>query len=286
MNKVTTIHLNGKAYQMEESAYDMLRTYLDDARAKLENNPDKDEILQDVEQAMAEKCNAYLNQNKNVLTQSEIENVIREMGPVEDDASQSETKENSSQKETVDSKKKLYKIKEGAMILGVCNGIAAYFDIDVTLVRIVCVALTILTGGGWVAAYIIAALIIPYAHTAEQHAAAHGTAFNAQELIDHAKKNYADMKANKNNWKREWRENKRKWKREMRQNMYYGQSYDYHYHHRSSFWETIGSIFWLAVIVLFFVFLYHHVPATRPALDHVYTVLTDLWYRFLNWLQK
>ena len=38
--------------------------------------------------------------------------------------------------------KKLYKSQDNRMICGVCGGIAEYFNIDVTLVRLICVFLT------------------------------------------------------------------------------------------------------------------------------------------------
>lgn len=56
--------------------------------------------------------------------------------------------------------KRLYRIEEGKQIAGVCGGIAEYFDIDPTLVRIAWVILAFCAGGGLLA-YIIAALIMP-----------------------------------------------------------------------------------------------------------------------------
>ena len=56
--------------------------------------------------------------------------------------------------------KKLYKIKNGAMITGVCNGVAAYFNVDVSLVRLAAVLLACFTGVG-IVAYIAAAVILP-----------------------------------------------------------------------------------------------------------------------------
>jgi phage shock protein C len=45
-------------------------------------------------------------------------------------------------------------------IAGVCGGIAEYFKIDPTLVRVITVALALLFGGGLIA-YLLAWLIIP-----------------------------------------------------------------------------------------------------------------------------
>lgn len=58
--------------------------------------------------------------------------------------------------------KKLYKSNQNRMIDGVCGGIAEYFGIDPTLIRLGAVLLTC-AGGSGVLAYIIAAVIIPRA---------------------------------------------------------------------------------------------------------------------------
>ena len=56
--------------------------------------------------------------------------------------------------------KKLYRSKKDKMVGGVCGGLADYFDIDPTLVRVAWVLFT-LAGGSGILAYIIAWIIIP-----------------------------------------------------------------------------------------------------------------------------
>jgi phage shock protein PspC (stress-responsive transcriptional regulator) len=90
--------------------------------------------------------------------------------------------------------KRLYQIRAGAMLSGVCAGLAAYLNIDVTIVRILFVVLTVLTGGLWILVYIAMMLVVPFANTGEEHAAAAGTPYNAQEVIDRAKKHYGEFK--------------------------------------------------------------------------------------------
>lgn len=58
--------------------------------------------------------------------------------------------------------KKLYRIRENSVLAGVCTGLADYFGLDVTLIRLAWVAFCILGGSGLLA-YILAALIIPSA---------------------------------------------------------------------------------------------------------------------------
>ena len=56
--------------------------------------------------------------------------------------------------------KRLYKSRDDRMLSGVCGGIAEYFDIDPTLVRLGW-ALFCALGGSGILVYIIAAVIIP-----------------------------------------------------------------------------------------------------------------------------
>ena len=56
--------------------------------------------------------------------------------------------------------KKVYKSSTNKMLAGVCGGIADYFGIDATWVRLAWVIFS-MTGGAGVLAYIVAALIIP-----------------------------------------------------------------------------------------------------------------------------
>lgn len=57
--------------------------------------------------------------------------------------------------------KRLYRIKEDKMIAGVCSGLAEYFDIDPTIMRLAWVVFAFFAGGG-VIAYLIGMIIIPY----------------------------------------------------------------------------------------------------------------------------
>src|ERR1700759_4595500 len=83
MQKVITINLNGNAYQVDEAGYSALLTYLDGAQRQLLDNPDRAEIIADLEQAIADKCRAFLGPHKTVVTSDEGDHIIREMGPVD-----------------------------------------------------------------------------------------------------------------------------------------------------------------------------------------------------------
>ncbi len=56
--------------------------------------------------------------------------------------------------------KRLYRTKNGRKIAGVCNGLAEYFDIDPTIVRLAWIIFAFCFGSG-ILAYIIAMIVIP-----------------------------------------------------------------------------------------------------------------------------
>ena len=56
--------------------------------------------------------------------------------------------------------KKLYRSRTNRKFLGVCGGLAEYFDIDATVLRLIWTLAVVCAGVG-VIAYLVAALIIP-----------------------------------------------------------------------------------------------------------------------------
>jgi phage shock protein C len=69
-------------------------------------------------------------------------------------------------------RKRLVRPREGRKVAGVCMGLAEYFDLDVTLVRLVTLVIAICTGVGFLA-YIIGWIVMPEEpHLLPAHAAA------------------------------------------------------------------------------------------------------------------
>lgn len=222
MQKVVSISLNGIAYQLEEPGYNQLRTYLERAESRLKDSPDRTEVMNDLEQAIGEKCARVLSPHKTVVNEAEIARIIEEMGPVETaeekaaGAAPEGTTEQAPPYVGPQPRKRLFNIREGAMWAGVCNGIAAYLNVDVTWVRLAFVLITIFSWGGMFFVYIALAFIVPTAETAEDRAAAFGMPFNTEELIGRAKKNFEKFGSDYR-WRREWRRQQRHWNRQWHQ---------------------------------------------------------------------
>jgi phage shock protein PspC (stress-responsive transcriptional regulator) len=96
------------------------------------------------------------------------------------------------------------------MLSGVCNGLAAFLNVDVTVVRLLFVIITFATFGAWILAYVIMALFIPYADTPEDRAAAYGLRLKAQEFLDQANLHQARARSE---WRRHWKRQQRAWRR-------------------------------------------------------------------------
>lgn len=181
MNKIIAVSLNGNAFQIDEEGYNALRDYIDRAEAKLRDSADKREVIADLEQAIADKCAAVLRPHKNVVTASEMTEILSAIGPVQTADGQSIEVESPSLQpsgpKSVRSewpRRRLYRIREGAKWAGVCTGIAAYADLDVYVVRVFVVIATILTGifPGLIV-YAGVAIIVPVAYSDSELAAAY-----------------------------------------------------------------------------------------------------------------
>lgn len=239
MKKVVNVNLSGNAYQLEEDGFETLTEYLDSARLRLKGNPDLEEIMSDLEQSVADKIDRFLGPKKNVVSTEEVEQIVEEMGPVDssidDDVGAGEgASRSSASKEGPDdeaAERKLYKLTSDRekMLTGVCAGLAAYFGMDVSIVRIIFVALTFATSGFVILVYLGLALILPEAKTPQQHAAAYGAPFDARDVIDRAKSKFNDMRNGK-----EWRSQRRYWNR----------------HARNAGFDGLGSVLGLVVVGL------------------------------------
>ena len=153
-----TARLNRSSLQFEEAAYARLESYLAEAARTLDGNPDQQEILGDLEQAVADQCARRMRPEQGPVTLAELEPALEEIGSVQvpgvstasDQASRAATRP-------------LQQVSEGAVISGVCQGLARYFGLNVTALRVFAVLLLFLSGGGMILVYFALMLLMPYA---------------------------------------------------------------------------------------------------------------------------
>lgn len=208
MRKITVVSLGGNAYQLEDGAHAAIGAYLDRAARALALNPDRAEILSDLEQAIADKCDSFLGKHKTVICESEAAQIVREMGPVQGHDAGAATADAFAAREAVDDwisagaasgatmthrRRRLMRLPGEGMMGGVCSGFGAYFDIDVVWVRLVFVLLLLATGGVWFFVWLAMLIVMPAARTPEQIASARGDALSAREVMEMARQKSADV---------------------------------------------------------------------------------------------
>jgi phage shock protein PspC (stress-responsive transcriptional regulator) len=218
MQKVVHASLHGNAFALEEAGYEALQAYLARAAAQLAADPDRDEILGDLEQAIADKCARHLGPHKSVVTAAEMQQVLDEMGPVGTPAEVGpEAPAAPRAPPAGEPVRRLYRVLEGGKLAGLCNGLGAYLGVDANLVRAAFVVLALLTHGAWLLVYLVLVFVVPAAGTPEERAAARGLPFSAQELIDEAKRHYASLEQElRGPWAR-WRDGWRAQRHQRRQ---------------------------------------------------------------------
>lgn len=153
-----TVSLNRSTLQFDEAAFARLEHYLAESASLLEGDPDPQEILGDLEQAIADQCLRRMGPQQYVVTLAELEPALEEIGTVQVPGATGST-----ERATRDATRPLQQVSEGALISGVCLGLARYFQLDVTLLRIIAVLLLFGTGGGMIVVYLAMMLLLPYA---------------------------------------------------------------------------------------------------------------------------
>src|SRR5262245_18556071 len=141
-----TVSLNRSTLQFDEAAYARLEQYLAESASLLEGDPDPQEILSDLEQAVADQCTRRMAADQTVVTLAQLAPALEEIGSVQ--VPNGATAPEPSPDARRDAARPLWQVSEGAVISGVCQGIARYFGLNVTLLRVVAVLLFFGTGGG------------------------------------------------------------------------------------------------------------------------------------------
>lgn len=174
-----TASLNRITLQFEEAAFTRLEAYFAEAGRTLEGNPDSAEILGDLEVAVADQCMKRMQPGQSVITLAELQPALDEIGSVQAPGATSGPEQ--APRPTT---RPLQQVSEGAWISGVCQGLARYFDIDVTLVRVIAALLLLVTGGAMVPVYLVLMLLLPFAPARPGSAPIGKIPAKSRELVD------------------------------------------------------------------------------------------------------
>ena len=203
MDKTKNISLGGFSFLIEENAYTALSQYLAEVRQHLQHNSDHDEIIFDVEQRMAELLKDR-TANREVIMHQDVLYLIEVLGKpeqyVEDEEADKAT--NAATEATAkafSTNKPLYRDIDDCKIGGVLSGMAHYFNISPTMLRIafaVCLILSFVVSYRWIflfngvswaiiILYILLWMIVPAAVTTAQKLEMQGAAVTLDSLASY-----------------------------------------------------------------------------------------------------
>lgn len=182
MKKVININFQGRVIPIEETAYEILKQYIESLRRYFANEEGRDEIINDIESRIAELFSERLKKGVTCITDEDVQAVMASMGRPEDfeaetgtngnggtqagTASAGQQQQSSSQQSqagpgpTYATRGRLVRNADDKIIAGVCSGLANYFNIDPVIMRIIFVVL-LFTGGSGVLVYLILWVAVP-----------------------------------------------------------------------------------------------------------------------------
>ena len=182
MKKVLNIGIGGKSFIIDEDAHERLKNYLGTFRTRLKDEQGQ-EVMDEIEARIAELLLANLGSGQQSVSLELVNRITAQLGMPDGKPEFTNENENKNKEEITMSKpvKKLYLDVESKKIAGVCSGLAAYFDIDVTLIRIIFLALLLSASFGfWL--YIIIWIVAPKALTPAQKCELRGLEPNAENM--------------------------------------------------------------------------------------------------------
>lgn len=183
MNKTININLGGFFFHIDEIAYQILKNYLDSIARSLSDDPQgKNEIIADIEARISELLSEKISDPRQVINENDINDIIKIMGQPEDyeDAGENYSENNNYRSHSAPNKK-LYRDGDDKFLGGVSSGLAHYFGVDSTWVRLLFILLTAFGGFG-IPTYIILWLLLPEAKTTAEKLEMEGEAVNIDNI--------------------------------------------------------------------------------------------------------
>lgn len=194
MNKTIDINLANILFHIDEKAYNKLQRYLEAIKRSFSGTPGSDEIIADIEARIAELFHEKLENERQVISLKEVDEVITIMGQPEDYMVDEDIFEDVPKTETASKArvKKLYRDIDNKYIGGVCAGLEYYLGFDALWIRLIFIFLALFTGFGFIA-YILLWILVPEAATTSQKLDMKGEPVNISNIERKVKEGIDDM---------------------------------------------------------------------------------------------
>ena len=194
MNKTININLGSIFFHIDESAYQKLKQYLESIRRSLSDDPQgKDEIIADIESRIAELLSERVQNERQVINETDIAEVTKIMGQPEDYAGDEEIFEEQAQTRKHKSNKKLFRDGDDKFLGGVSSGLAHYVGMDTFWMRVIWIVLTPLTSGMTFLLYPFLWILLPVAQTTAEKLQMKGEAVNISNIEKKIREEFSDI---------------------------------------------------------------------------------------------
>ena len=176
MKQVININFQGSVVPIEVTAFEELKNYTESLRRYFANEEGRDEIINDIESRIAELFQERLKAGSTCITEDDVNAIIASMGRPEDfeevtgAATAAENKKYEQQQKTTAEPaqpgvhKRLYRDENNKVLGGVCSGLANYFGVDPTVIRIALAVLVFAAGFG-IITYLVLWIAVPSSAT-------------------------------------------------------------------------------------------------------------------------
>ena len=194
MKKTLTVNLGGTVFNIDDDAYRLLDNYLCNLKSHFSKEEGAEEIVDDIERRISELLAEKLAEGKQVITISDVEEVITRVGKPEEmdqegqageanDAQGGASAQTGAQGSTQGAAhRRLFRNPDDKILGGVISGIAAYFCWDVTLLRLLLLVILICGYGTLIPVYIVCWFLIPEARTAAEKLSMRGEAITVENI--------------------------------------------------------------------------------------------------------
>jgi phage shock protein PspC (stress-responsive transcriptional regulator) len=203
MNETFSVNLSGRSFFIDTDAYQRLNSYLNKLKSWFKGKESGDEIISDIEGRIAELFSQKVKPETDVITIKMVEDAIATMGQPEDfedgettGSTNNKSYSNDQPNQSTYRPKKLYRDVDDRMLGGVCAGIAAYFNMETSLVRILYALVTIGSAGTAIVAYIVLWAVLPPAISTAQKLEMKGESINISNIEKKVKEEFEDVKSN------------------------------------------------------------------------------------------
>jgi len=164
MKQVININYQGRIIPIEVTAHDLLKSYVESLRVHFRDEPGKEEIINDIEDRVGELFHERLKGGAICITDADVEAVISSIGrPEQFDQREDEADAGTaaaSEPTTPNGPRRLYRSELNKFMGGVCAGLADYFRMDVTIIRLLFIVMFFSFGIGLIP-YIVLWAVVP-----------------------------------------------------------------------------------------------------------------------------